>query len=241
MIALFKKEISIFFSTLIGYLIIGVFLLTTSILLWSDFSSLNILEYGYADMDMFFSASPLLFLFFIPAVSMRIFTEEYSLGTIETLVTKPITPFNIVIGKYLAVFTLVLLAIIPTLIYVITIYFIGEQIGNLDIASTTGSYIGLILLCSIFSGIGIFASSISSNQIIAYLLALFLNTLFYFGFDLLSSISLFNNIDLVIQQIGILHHYEMMSKGLFRFSDIIYFLSFSILFLKLTEIIIKEN
>ena len=133
MIALLKKEISVFFSTLIGYLIIGVFLLINSILLWSDFSKMNILEYGYADMDIFFSIAPLLFLLFIPAISMRIFTEEYTSGTMETLITKPITAFNIVLGKFLAIFTLILFAIIPTLIYVVNIYYLGEIIGNLDL------------------------------------------------------------------------------------------------------------
>ena len=122
MIALFRKEISVFFSTLIGYLIIGIFLLINSILLWSDFSDMNILSYGYADMDIFFTTAPLFFLLFIPAISMRIFTEEYSSGTIETLITKPITSLQIILAKFLAVFVLVLFAILPTLIYVVSIY-----------------------------------------------------------------------------------------------------------------------
>ena len=241
MIALFKKEISVFFSTLIGYLIIGIFLLVTSVLLWSEFSSLNILEYGYADMDSFFSIAPLLFLLFIPAVSMRIFTEEYSNGTMETLITKPITAFQIVLGKFLAVFILVLFAIVPTLIYAVSIYYLGESIGNLDLAGISGSYLGLILLCTLFSAVSVCASSIASNQITAYVLAILLNTLFYFGFDLLSEVSIFQNIDLMVQKIGISFHYEMMSKGLLRFADIVYFLSFPFLFIKLTELVIIEK
>jgi len=241
MIALFKKEISIFFSTLIGYLIIGIFLLVTSVLLWSDFSNLNILEYGYADMDTFFSIAPLLFLLFIPAVSMRIFTEEYTSGTMETLITKPITAFHIVSGKFLAVFALVLLAIIPTLIYVVSIYYLGESIGNLDFAGILGSYIGLIFLCALFSSVSIYASSIASNQIISFVLAILLNALFYFGFDLLSEISFLQNIDLMIQQIGVSFHYDRMSKGLIKFSDVVYFLSFIFLFVKLTELVIIEK
>jgi len=241
MIALLKKEISVFFSTLIGYLIIGVFLLINSILLWSDFSKMNILEYGYADMDIFFSIAPLLFLLFIPAISMRIFTEEYTSGTMETLITKPITAFNIVLGKFLAIFTLILFAIIPTLIYVVNIYYLGEIIGNLDLAGIIGSYIGLISLCSLFSSVSVYASSIVGNQIISFLLAILLNTLFYFGFDLLSEISLLQNIDLIIQQIGVSFHYDSMSKGLIKFSDVVYFTSFTFLFIKLTELVIIDK
>ena len=241
MIALFKKEVSVFFSTLVGYLIIGGFLLINGVLLWSDFSKLNILDYGYADMDIFFEIAPLLFLLFIPAISMRVFTEEYANGTMETLATKPITSFQIVLGKFLSIFSLVLFSIIPTLIYVISIYYIGERIGNLDLAKILGSYLGLILLCALFSSISIYASSIASNQIISFVLAILLNILFYFGFDVLSKFSFLQNIDLIIQQIGVSFHYEMMSKGLLKFSDIIYFLSFSFLFIKLTELVIIER
>jgi len=241
MITLFKKEISVFFSTLIGYLIIGVFLLVNSIILWSDFSKINILDSGYADMDIFFEITPLLFLLFIPAVSMKMFAEEYANGTMETLVTKPITLFQIVLGKFLAVFSLVLFAITPTLIYVISIYYIGENIGNLDLAGILGSYFGLIFLCALFSSVSIYASSIANNQITSFVLAILLNTLFYFGFDVLSEFYFLQNIDLIIQQIGISFHYEMMSKGLLKFSDIIYFLSFTFLFIKLAELVVIEK
>jgi len=241
MIALFKKEISVFFSTLIGYLIIGIFLLMNSILLWSNFSDMNILSYGYADMDIFFTTAPLFFLLFIPSISMRVFTEEYSSGTIETLITKPITSLQIVIAKFSAVFFLVLFAILPTLIYVVSIYYLGERVGNLDLAGIMGSYLGLIFLCALFSAISIYASSLSSNQIVSFAFAILISTLFYFGFDVLSELSFFQNFDLIIQQIGISSHYEMMSKGLVKLSDIIYFVSFTILFIKLTELVITER
>ena len=241
MITVFKKEISVFFSTLIGHLIIGGFLLINGVLLWSDFSKINILDSGYADMDIFFEIAPLLFLLFIPAVSMRVFTEEYANGTMETVATKPITSLQIVLGKFLSVFSLVLLAITPTLIYVISIYYIGESVGNLDLAGILGSYFGLTLLCALFCSISIYASSIASNQIISFILAILLNTLFYFGFDILSELFFFQNIDLIIQQIGISFHYDMMSKGLLGLSDIIYFLSFTFLFVKLTELVIIKK
>ena len=241
MIALFKKELSVFFSTLIGYLIIGSFLLINSLLLWSDFSNMNILSYAYADMDIFFATAPLFFLLFIPAISMRVFTEEFTAGTIETLVTKPITSLQIVLGKFFAVFILILFTILPTLIYVVSIYYLGESIGNLDLAGIMGSYIGLIFLCALFTAISIYASSVASNQIISFVLAILLNFLFYFGFDLLSEISFFQNIDLIVQKIGISFHYEMMSKGLIKLSDIIYFLSFTFLFIKLTELVVVDR
>ena len=241
MITVFKKEISVFFSTLIGYLIISVFLLTNSILLWSDLSKINILDSGYADMDIFFGIAPLLFLLFIPAISMRTFTEEYTNGTIEILATKPITSSQVVLGKFLSIFSLVLFAIIPTLTYVISIYYMGENIGNLDLAGISGSYFGLILLCALFSSVSIYASSISNNQIIAFVLAILLNTLFYFGFDVLSKLEYLQSTDLIIQQIGISFHYEMMSKGLIRISDVVYFLSFIFLFLKLTDLVITQR
>jgi len=241
MIALLRKEISIFFSKLIGYLIIGIFLLINSILLWSDFSDMNILKYGYADMDIFFSTAPLFFLLFIPAISMRVFSEEYTLGTIETLITKPITSLQISLAKFLAVLVLVLFAILPTLIYVVSIYYLGERVGNLDLAGIIGSYFGLFFLCALFSSISIYASSLANNQIISFSLAILLNTLFYFGFDLLSELYFFKNFNFLIKKIGISFHYEMMSKGLIKLSDIIYFLSFTILFIKLTELVITEK
>ena len=241
MIALYKKEISVFFSSIIGYLIIGLFLLINSLILWHDISDINILDNAYANMDSLFSIAPLIFLVFIPAVSMRVFAEEFNTGTIETLMTKPITAFNIVFAKYLAVLSLILISIIPTIIYVVSIYFLGEIIGNLDLASIVGSYIGLILLSSIFSAISVYASSLSSNQIVAFILAIIICSFFYFGLDLLSQVPLLLSVDLIIQKIGILFHYNMLSKGLIKLSDFVYFISISLLFIKLTEGVIKSR
>ena len=241
MIALYKKEISVFFSSIIGYLIIGLFLLINSLILWHDISDINILDNAYANIDSLFAIAPLIFLVFIPAVSMRVFAEEFNTGTIETLMTKPITAFNIVLAKYLAVLSLILISIIPTIIYVVSIYFLGEIIGNLDLASIVGSYIGLILLSSIFSTISVYASSLSSNQIVAFILAIIICSFFYFGLDLLSQVPLLLSVDLVIQKIGISFHYNMLSKGLIELSDFVYFISISLLFIKLTEGVIKSR
>ncbi|MBT6965132.1 MAG: ABC transporter permease subunit [Flavobacteriales bacterium] len=241
MITLYKKEISIFFSTIIGYLIIGLFLLISSLILWHDISEINILDNAYASMDSFFSIAPLIFLLFIPSVSMRVFSEEFNTGTIETLITKPISSFEIVTAKFFAVLSLVIIAISPTITYVISIYFLGETTGNLDLAAVVGSYIGLILLSSIFSSISVYASSLSSNQIVAFILAIIMSSFFFFGFDILSQLPFLQIVDLTLQKIGISYHYNMMSKGLLKVSDLVYFMSVSLLFIKLTEVVIKNK
>ena len=241
MITLYKKEISIFFSTIIGYLIIGLFLLISSLILWYDISEINILDNAYASMDSFFSIAPLIFLLFIPSVSMRVFSEEFNTGTIETLITKPISSFEIVTAKFFAVLSLVIIAILPTITYVISIYFLGETTGNLDLAAVVGSYIGLILLSSIFSSISVYASSLSSNQIVAFILAMIMSSFFFFGFDILSQLPFLQIVDLTLQKIGISYHYNMMSKGLLKVSDLVYFMSVSLLFIKLTEVVIKNK
>ena len=241
MITLYKKEISIFFSTIIGYLIIGLFLLISSLILWHDISEINILDNAYASMDSFFSIAPLIFLLFIPSVSMRVFSEEFNTGTIETLITKPISSFEIVTAKFFAVLSLVIIAISPTITYVISIYFLGETTGNLDLAAVVGSYIGLLLLSSIFSSISVYASSLSSNQIVAFLLAIIMSSFFFFGFDILSQLPYLQIVDLTLQKIGISYHYNMMSKGLLKVSDLVYFMSVSLLFIKLTEAVIKNK
>ena len=241
MITLYKKEISIFFSTIIGYLIIGLFLLISSLILWHDISEINILDNAYASMDSFFSIAPLIFLLFIPSVSMRVFSEEFNTGTIETLISKPISSFEIVTAKFFAVLSLVIIAILPTITYVISIYFLGETTGNLDLAAVVGSYIGLILLGSIFSSISVYASSLSSNQIVAFILAIIMSSFFFFGFDILSQLPYLQIVDLILQKIGISYHYNMMSKGLLKVSDLVYFMSVSLLFIKLTEAVIKNK
>ena len=241
MITLYKKEISIFFSTIIGYLIIGLFLLISSLILWHDISEINILDNAYASMDSFFSIAPLIFLLFIPSVSMRVFSEEFNSGTIETLITKPISIFEIVTAKFFAVLSLVIIAILPTITYVISIYFLGETTGNLDLAAVVGSYVGLLLLSSIFASISVYASSLSSNQIVAFILAIIMSSFFFFGLDILSQLPYLQTVDLILQKIGISYHYNMMSKGLLKISDLVYFMSVSLLFIKLTEVVIKNK
>ncbi len=162
---------------------------------------------------------------------MRLFAEEYQSGTMESLLTKPISLWNVVFSKFLAANVLVLFAIIPTLIYFVSIYYLGETIGNLDFGRIMGSYIGLLMLSSTFIAIGIFSSSISSNQVIAFLIAIICNAIIYYGFDILSEVGFLQKWDLVISNLGISTHYYTMSKGLLDSRDVIYFLSVCFLFL----------
>ncbi|MEE2931527.1 MAG: ABC transporter permease subunit [Bacteroidota bacterium] len=238
MIAIAKKEISTFFGSSIGYLIIAIFLIATSLFMWIIETDFNVLQYGYANMDSFFLFSPIIFLIFIPAINMQMFSQEYKSGTIELLLTKPISEIKIIIGKYLASLFVISLMILPTICYVITIFLLGETVGNLDTGAIIGSYIGLFLLSSLFSAISIFSSSLTSNQIIAYAVGILLSFMYFYGFDLLSDINFLGSLDLWIQKLGVQYHYTSISKGILDFSTITYFITLIILFLKLTELII---
>ena len=239
MIALFRKEISQFFGSLTGLLTIVLFLLVNALFLWIFSGDFNLLDFGFANMDSFFMLSPIIFLIFIPAICMRLFSEEFRSGTMENLLTKPIALWNVVFSKFLAANVLVLIAIFPTLIYFFSIYFLGETIGNLDIGGIIGSYLGLFMLSSAFIGIGVFASSISPNQVVAFLIAIVCNAIIYYGFDVLSSISFLQNWDLYISNLGIASHFSRMSKGVIDSRDILYFLSVCFLFLMLSKTTIQ--
>tara|TARA_X000000368_G_scaffold49432_1_gene35244 strand:- start:53 stop:784 length:732 start_codon:yes stop_codon:yes gene_type:complete len=231
MIAIFKKEILLFTKNKFGLLTICLLLLLYGLILFTNLFNLNILESGYADFGTFFSLSPIIFLLYIPAIAMRSFSEEFKNDTIDILISKPIPKFGLVMGKFLAIYFIIFLSIIPTLIYPITIYFIGENTGNLDIGSVIGSYIGLLFLCLAFTSISIFSSSLSKNQLNSFIIGVVLNLFFFYGFDIISQLFNSGQISLIIQEIGMFKHYELLSKGLISSSDIIYFLSISYIFL----------
>ena len=230
MIAIFKKELSVFLNTLIGPLTICVFLLINGLLLWSDISRFNLLESTFITLNSFFSLTPVLFILFIPAVSMRVFTEEYTSFTIETIITKPISPKSIVYGKILAVFCIILLSILPTLIYIITNFVIAENNSDIDYSGILGSYIGLIMIALSFSSIGVFASANSKNQIISLFISVSIASFLFFGFNFLSNMDIFKSIAHSIEKIGFLYHYNILSKGLLHFSSIFYFGSIAYIF-----------
>lgn len=232
------KEVEGYFSSLIGYLVIGVFLVTIGLFMWV-FSDTSVLDYNFASMDQLFSIAPLIFLFLIPAVTMRSFAEEKQSGTLELLFTKPVSSIDIIVGKYLAYFFLVIAAMLPSLIYVFSIYQLGAPKGNLDIGGIIGSYIGLILLASVFVSIGIFSSCLSQNQISSFILAAFLCFIIHWSFTYIARLPIFAaGADFYINQLGLNHHYSNISKGLVETKDIIYFGSMTFLFLYLSHTVL---
>lgn len=234
MLPIFKKEINTFFSSLIGYIVIGVFLVLMGLLLWV-FPEFSILDGAYANLDTLFSISPMVFMFLIPAVTMRTFAEEKQTGTIELLTTRPITDWQIVGGKFLACLTLVVFALLPTILYYVSVYQLGAPPGNLDSGGILGSYIGLLFLAAAFSAIGVFASSLTNNQIVAFVVATFLCFFTYLAFDFLSRLPIFfGKTDDIVQAIGIAYHYDSVSRGVLDSRDVVYFLSVISLFLAAT-------
>jgi ABC-2 type transport system permease protein len=232
--AIYFKEINAFFSSIIGYIVIGIFLVLMGLVMWV-FPEYSVLQGNFANMDTLFSMAPQIFLFLIPAVTMRTFAEEMQTGTIELLVTRPISDWQIVGGKFFACLTLVMFALLPTLLYYVTVYNLGAPTGNLDSGGILGSYIGLLFLAASFVAIGIFASSLTNNQIVAFLSAAFLCFFVFQVFDLLSRLPIFfGKTDDIVQSIGIQYHYDSMSRGVLDSRDVIYFLSLTAVFLAAT-------
>lgn len=234
MIAIFKKEIQTFFSSLIGYIVIGVFLLLLGLIMWV-FPDYSILSYNYASLDQLFFIAPLIFLFLLPAITMSSLADERQGGTLEMLVTKPLTDTDIVLGKFLASFSLAVFALLPTLLYYYTVYELGAPKGNLDSGAILGSYVGLLLLAAAFVAIGLFASSLSANQIVAFILSVFFCFLFYYAFYFLSKLPVFiGRLDDVVQMIGIEYHYASISRGVLDSRDVLYFFGLIAVFIYFT-------
>ncbi len=241
MLTLLRKELHSFLSSLIGYVVIVVFLIVNGLFLWVFPLDFNILDYGYANLDGLFMLAPFVFLFLIPAITMRSFADEKKSGTIEILLTKPLSDFQIIFAKYLASVVLIIFSLIPTLIYYITIYRLGLPPGNLDIGGIMGSYIGLFFLGTAFAAVGIFASSVSSNAIVSFVITVFMCGFLYVGFEFIYSFALFGKVDLLIQALGINAHYTSMSRGVIDTRDVLYFLSFIAFFVMLTRISMQSR
>lgn len=241
MLTLYRKELRAFLSSLIGYIAISVFLLLVGLFLWILPTDYNILNGGYAGLDALFSLAPWVFLFLIPAITMRSFADEKKAGTIEFLLTKPLTDLQIIMAKYLAGVTLVLFSLLPTLIYFYSVYALGNPSGNMDTGGTWGSYIGLFFLAAAFTSIGIFASALSDNQIVAFILAVFLCFFTYIGFDFISQLDLFGKVDELILAFGINDHYISMSRGVIDSRDVIYYLGLITLFVLFTKTTLESR
>ncbi len=233
MFPVIKKEFNSFFASPIAYLVIGIFLLINGLYLWVFKGELNILNTGFADISSFFYLAPWVFLFLIPAITMKSFADELKSGTIEILKTKPLTDWQIVLGKFWASLLLVIIALIPTFTYIYTVYQLGNPLGNIDFGSTLGSYIGLVFLAATYTSIGLFTSTLSKNQIVAFILSVLITFFLFYGFDTLAN--LFGNNSYRVQQLGVFEHFKSISRGVIDTQDILYFVSVTGFFLFLTK------
>lgn len=241
MYSLFLKEIRSFLSSFLGYIIIVVFLVVVGLFLWVLPTGYNILDYGYANVDGLFIIAPFVFLFLIPAITMRSFSEEQRTGTIELLYTRPLSDMQIILAKYFAAFVLVLFSLIPTLIYYFSVWQLGYPPGNIDSGAFWGSFIGLLFLGATFVSIGLFASSFTDNQVVSFIVAVIITAIAYLGFEFIYSLEWFGNIALFIKSLGISAHYSSISRGVVDTRDVVYFLSVIVLFLSLTNYMIARR
>jgi ABC-2 type transport system permease protein len=240
MLAIFKKEIASFFSSPMAYLVLGIFLICTGLFLWVFHGSFNIFDNGFADLSNFFLLAPWIFLVLVPAITMKSFSEERRTGTIEMLFTKPVSILKIVIGKYLAIITLIILSILPTLVYLYSISSLDGPSGGVDLGLAFGSYFGLLFLVFNYAAIGVFTSSVTDNQIVAFITALILSFIVFYGFDALATILDDGSAVLFVQGLGMKSRVETLARGILDTSDMIYFLSFSVFFLFLTVMQLKN-
>lgn len=240
MFAILKKEIRGFLNSLIAYIIIIIFLTGMGLFVWV-FPDTNLLDYGFADLSILFYLAPYVYMFLIPAITMRTFAEEKKAGTMELLLTRPLTDWDIILGKYLASFLLIVFTLLPTLVYYYSIYMLGNPAGNVDSAGVAGSYIGLLLLGAVFTAIGIFASSISDNQITSFIIAAFLCFILYAGFSSVTSTDALGEMAFFINQLGIDYHYKALSRGLIDSRNVIYFFSLIIIMLMATKLVVSSR
>lgn len=238
---LLLKEIRGFFSSLTGYIVIIVFLLINSLLMWVFPGNLNILDSGYATLDTFFTMAPWIFLFLVPAITMRSFAEEKRSGTLEFLLTKPLTDLQIILSKYLGGIILVFLSLLPCCIYFLSVSHLGNPPGNLDTGGIFGAFIGLFFLAAIYVSIGVFTSAISDNQIVSFIIAVLLSFLIYVGFDYLAAIPSLQGYDTFIINLGVSEHYKSISRGVVDSRDIIYYLAIIAFFIVLTKVRLESR
>ncbi len=236
---LFLKEINTFFNQLTGYLLLTAFLVALGLVVWV-FPETSVLEYGYADLEALFVYTPFVFVFLVPAITMRMIAEERKSGTWELLITSPLTNAQIILAKYLASVGLILLALLPTLIYYYSIVQLGDPVGNIDSAGFFGSFIGLILVGAVFAAIGLFSSSLTDNQITAFVIGVFLGFLLYFGLSALASLQR-NDMALFVEELSLSYHYQSMGRGVIDSSNLVYFLSVIAALLVATGIMIRRK
>jgi ABC-2 type transport system permease protein len=241
MFAIYRKEISGFFSSLTGYIVIIFFLVVNSLFMWVLPGEWNIFDNGYAGLDTLFFLSPWVFMFLVPAVTMRMIAEEKRLGTIELIYSRPVNERGIVWGKFMASVSLVLLALLPCLIFYISVFFLGESPGNLDKGGTIGAFIGLFFLASVYASAGIFASSITDNQVIAFIVAVLICFVLFIGFDSFAYLPGLKRLDEFVIRLGINEHYKSVSRGVLDISDAIYFVAAAAVFNEATRLVLLSR
>jgi len=239
MLAVFQKELNSFFNSLVGYLVISVFLTGVGLFVWV-FPD-NLLDAGFATLNTLFGSVPLIYLFLIPAITMRTLAEEKRAGTMELLLTRPLTDLQIILGKYLACVVLVAAALVPTLIYYASAWLLGSPPGNIDSAAVAGSYVGLLLLGSSFAAVGVCASALTDNQITAFILAVFLCFLLYMGFSSLAGLPWLADYAYLIAQWSMDTHFASMGRGLVDSRDVVYFLSIIAVFIYLAWLALQSR
>jgi len=236
--AILQKELNAFFSSLTAYVIISFFLLLIGLWSWV-FPDTNVLDGGYADMQIFFRLSPYIFIFLVPAITMHTFAEEKSVGTLEILLTTPLSLPQIILGKYMACLIIIFLTLLFTSTYYFSVYHLGSPPGNIDTAAVIGAYMGLMLLAAVFAAIGLWASSLTQRQIVAFLLGVLTCFLLYQGFDAWTTLQTWKSYSLLIAQLGIHYHYEALSRGVIDTRDLLYFTSMIIVFLFATGLVLN--
>ncbi len=241
MFAIFRKEITGFFSSLTGYIVIIVFLLINSLFMWVFPGEWNILDSGYAGLDTLFFLSPWIFLFLVPSVTMKMIAEEKRLGTLELIYSKPVTERGIVYGKYFASVALVLLALLPGLIYYFSVYILGETPGNLDKGAALGAFTGLFFLAAVYASAGLFSSSITDNQVIAFIIAVLISFFLFMGFDSFAYLPGLKKVDEFVIRMGINEHYKSISRGVIDLRDIIYFIAVVLIFNEATRLVLLSR
>ncbi|MFA8436701.1 MAG: gliding motility-associated ABC transporter permease subunit GldF [Marinifilaceae bacterium] len=241
MLTLLLKEFRVFFSSLIAYVVITVFLVANGLFVWVFPGEMNLLDVGYANLDTMFALAPWLYLFLVPAVCMRLFADEQKAGTMELLLTRPLSDMKIVFAKYLAGLLVVFFSLVPTLLYFYSVYQLGSPVGNLDAGAIWGSYIGLFLLGAVYVSIGVFASSLTENQVVAFVLGLVGCFLLYSGFEYLGQMESLRSFQNGFIGLGIQEHYHSISRGIIDSRDLVYFVSVVMIFLLMTRMVIQSR
>ena len=241
MSAIFKREITSFFTSATGPLALVLFLLINGLVLWVFKGPYNIFDYGFADLSAFFMIAPFIFLILIPSLTMKSFSEEKKLGTLELLLMKPLGTWRLVLGKFLGVLALGVIALVPTLVYVWCISALGTETGNFDLGLILGAYFGMLLLLLTYTSIGLFTSTLSENQIVAFLLAVILSVFLYLGFQSIADLLSDGRFALFVEGLGAQAHYERIGRGVIDSRDVIYFLSISAFFVFLTSTRLKQR